>query len=205
MKRLGLLDFIHLDYCFEIRTDLLEQLVFNFDTRVGLSSVDGNLIEISRMAIAGALKLPLGQVEMDVPPEVEDPESIEFIEDFMMYWILLHEDVWMMPEEVSESIGLIIKGKLGRVDWAGVICSMLKRELMLLRDGESGNCYYAWHFQRLIRFHDDDDDVGDVIGPDDMKEPEDHHSSELLLELGKGGNDEGGHVECEEVEPPYVL
>lgn len=114
LKRLGLWDSIHLDYGYEIRRDLLEQLVLNFDPRVGFSSVDRVSIEFSRMATAGALKLPLRQVEIDVP---SDLDFIEFIEDFLMNGILLHEDVWMMEEDVYECIGLITR-KFGGVDWA---------------------------------------------------------------------------------------
>lgn len=141
LKRFGLWDFVHLDYDFEIRADLLQQLVLNFDRKVGFSPVDGVSIEISRLVVADALKLPVRQVEIDTP--LEDSESIEFVEEFVMNWILLHEDAWTMPEEDLEWIGFIIEGKLDEVDWAGLICFMVKGELVLVQ--ELGNCYYASH------------------------------------------------------------
>ena len=150
LKHLGLWDFIHLDYDFELRADLLQQLVLNFDPKAGFSTVDGISIEISRMAIAGALKLPVQQVEIDTPLEVRDLESIEFVEEFVMNWILLHEDAWMMPEEVLEWMGFIREGKLHEVDWAGLMWFMVNRELLQVR--EAGNCYYASHLDCLIEF-----------------------------------------------------
>ena len=80
LKHLGLWDFIHLHYDFEIRVDLLQQLVLNFDLKVGFGTVDGMSIEIGQKAIACALKLSVQQVEIDRPSEVTDSETIEFIE-----------------------------------------------------------------------------------------------------------------------------
>ena len=150
LKHLGLWDFIHLDYDFEIRVDLLQQLVLNFDPKVGFGTVDGMSIEIGQKAIACALKLPVQQVEIDRPSEVTDSETIEFVEDFVMNWMLLCEDAWVMPEEVLEWLGLIREGKLDEVDWAGIMWLMVKRELVQVC--ELGNCYYASHLQRLIKF-----------------------------------------------------
>ena len=57
LKRLGLWDFVHLEFDRSLRTDLLSQLIASYGDRC--SYVNGARINVSRADLARALKLPV--------------------------------------------------------------------------------------------------------------------------------------------------
>ncbi|EXB28790.1 hypothetical protein L484_002990 [Morus notabilis] len=152
LRRLGLWDFVHIEFDRAIRADLLAQLIANYAHRC--SYVNGVRVMVNRADLARALKLPVKKPAAatsegmgDEVPETE--EAIGFIEDFVSNWLLLHDDTWMTPNEVLNWMMAVKEGHLEKVDWAGIIWFMIEKELMaapLLTD-----CYYASHLQYLIK------------------------------------------------------
>ncbi|KAL5570979.1 hypothetical protein UlMin_020576 [Ulmus minor] len=179
LKRLGLWDFVHIEFDREIRADLLAQLIATFDHGQRGSYVNGVRIKVNRADLARALKLPVRKTALDGTEEVPvTDESIEFIENFVSNWVLLHDDTWMMPNEVLNCTKAIKEKNLEKVDWPGVIWFMVEQELMLAP--QLTNCYYASHLQCLIKsqrenlFSKDDEHRNEIdVKDDDDEEEED--------------------------------
>nr|GMD33392.1 probable serine/threonine-protein kinase kinX isoform X1 [Ipomoea batatas] len=152
LKGLGLWEFVHIGFNTDVRVDLIAQLVATYDPKSRRSCVNGEKIGVSRADLARALRLPVKKEKGDVvnlDVEAFCEESIGFIEDFVSIWVLLHDDTWMMPNEVLHWIRVIKDGSPEKVDWAGLVWFMVEKELT---QGEQlGDCYYAVHFQYLIK------------------------------------------------------
>ncbi|OMO87133.1 hypothetical protein CCACVL1_09248 [Corchorus capsularis] len=148
LKRLGLWDFVNLEFDPNVRSDLIAQLIATYDPKARRSYVNGCRIGVNRADLARALMLKKDK-DKDSAMEVEESkESIAFIEDFVSNWVLLHEDTWMMPVEVLNWNKIIKEGRFEKVDWAGLIWFMVEKELSAPK---LGNCYYASHMQCLIK------------------------------------------------------
>ncbi|KAL8468709.1 hypothetical protein ACS0TY_031779 [Phlomoides rotata] len=157
LKKLGLWDFVHIDFDRRIRIDLVAQLVATYNPKLRASYVNDYRIMVNRADLARAFKLPLkkerGSVsgtEVDLEAEALSEDSIGFMVDFMSEWVLLHEDTWMMPNEVADWLKLIKDGHPEKVDWAGLLWFMVEKELK--QGGRLTDCYYASHLQHLIKF-----------------------------------------------------
>ncbi|KAL2483392.1 hypothetical protein Fot_44836 [Forsythia ovata] len=157
MKKLGLWDFVHIDFDRSIRVDLITQLIATFDPKLRCSYVNKFRIAVNRTNLARALKLPVkkekgnvvGVEGVDLNSEVLSEEEIEFIEEFMSDWVLLHDDMWLIPRKVLNWVGMINEGHPEDVDWAGFFWFMVEKELT--RGEQLIDCYYASHLQYLIK------------------------------------------------------
>ncbi|THG11724.1 uncharacterized protein LOC114277975 [Camellia sinensis] len=162
LKRLGLWDFVHIEFDRNIRVDLISQLIATYDSRLRCSYVNEFRIMVNRADLARAFKLPVKKDKgnasallsssseaVDLDSEVLSDESVAFIEDFLSNWVLLHEDMWMMPSEVLNWTRAIKDGHPEKVDWAGLIWFMVEKELNQGQQLE--DCYYASHLQYLMK------------------------------------------------------
>ncbi|KAL3754685.1 hypothetical protein ACJRO7_001874 [Eucalyptus globulus] len=153
LQRLGLWEFVRLDFDRPLRGGLIAQLVASFSKIERCSYVNGVKIRVSRADLARALKLPAKRVVASAEGAgegSETEESIGFVLDLVSNWMLLHDDdTWMMPDEIMSWDKLIREGSFEKVDWAGMMWFMVEKELMLAPNLE--NCYYASHLQCLIR------------------------------------------------------
>ncbi|XP_047260592.1 repetitive organellar protein-like [Capsicum annuum] len=154
LRRLGLWDFVHIEFDRDLRVDLLAQLIATYDSRMRCSYVNFFRINVNRADLARALKLPVKKdrgsvdgMDLDVDPLTE--ESISFLENFVSIWVLLHEDMWIMPNEVISWTKAIKDGHPEKVDWAGLFWFMVEKEL--IQGDELVDCYYAAHLQYLIK------------------------------------------------------
>ncbi|KAJ8749329.1 hypothetical protein K2173_018813 [Erythroxylum novogranatense] len=153
LKRLGLWEFVHLQFDFNIRTDLIAQLIANYSHQNRCSYVNGVRVKVNRADLARALKLP-GKKEKSVVVDnasdmKETEESIGFLKEFSSTWVLLHVDAWMIPSEIVNWRTAILEANFERVDWAGMIWSMMEKELSA--GPNLGKCLYASHLQYLIK------------------------------------------------------
>ncbi|KAJ7981551.1 DNA ligase 1 [Quillaja saponaria] len=150
LKRFRLWDFVHIEFDKNINGDLIAQLIARYKPISKDSYVNGLKVSVSRADLARALKLPLKKCAVsDGGMEgLELAESIGFLEEFVSNWVLLHEDTWIMPEEVVRIMNMLKEGNLEKVDWAGLIWFMVEKELVA---SSLVNCYYASHLQQLIR------------------------------------------------------
>ncbi|GFY99014.1 hypothetical protein Acr_13g0004150 [Actinidia rufa] len=159
LKRLGLWDFVHVQFDPTLRLDLIAQLIVNYDQKSRCSYVNELRVAVNRADLARAFKLPVKKdkggnmvseaVDLDSEEVLVSEESIAFIEEFVSNWVLLHEDTWILPNEVLNWTRAIKDRHPEKVDWAGLIWFMVEKELMqgkLLED-----CYYASHLQYLIK------------------------------------------------------
>uniref|UniRef100_A0A5B7AND1 Uncharacterized protein n=1 Tax=Davidia involucrata TaxID=16924 RepID=A0A5B7AND1_DAVIN len=157
LKRLGLWDFVHIEFDRNIRVDLVAQLIVSYDPKMRCSYVNELRVLVNRADLARAFKLPVKKDKsnvssseaVDLDSEALSEESISFIEDFVSNWVLLHEDTWMMPSEVLNWTRSIKDGHPEKVDWAGLIWFMVEKELVQGQQLE--DCYYASHLQYLIK------------------------------------------------------
>ncbi|CBI21943.3 unnamed protein product, partial [Vitis vinifera] len=223
LNRLGLWEFVHIEFDQTIRTDLLAQLIANYTQSARGSVVNGAKIKVNRADLARAMKLPVKKEKVSASSEgvLEAPaaeEAIGFIEDLVSNWVLLHEDTWMMPTEVLTWTRVIKEGHPEKVDWAGLIWFMVEKEL---HAEELVNCYYASHLQCLIRAQKEEllraeakdevevkeeEDGGDVEMGEEGHELEEHN---IQLRLGQDGvgkekvkdEDNMDFDECKEQEP----
>lgn len=157
LKQLGLWDFVHIDFDRSIRVDLIAQLVATYNPKSRSCYVNDYRFMVNRADLARAFKLPLKKergnvsgMEVDSDCEVLSEESIGFMVDFLSEWVLLHEDTWMMPNEVADWLKLIKDGHPEKVDWAGLLWFMVEKELK--QGGRLTDCYYASHLQHLLKF-----------------------------------------------------
>ncbi|KAI9086746.1 hypothetical protein K1719_031340 [Acacia pycnantha] len=150
LRRLGLWDFVHIEFDRSIRSDLVVQLIASYNPSLRSSYVNGMRIMVNRADLGRALKLPVKKtvVTDDVLETLDLAESISFIEEVVSNWMLLHEDTYIMPTEVLVFTKTIKEGHLEKVDWAGLIWQMVEKEL---KSPQLVNCYYASHLQQLIK------------------------------------------------------
>lgn len=60
------------------------------------------------------------------------------------------DDAAILPEEVVTANRLVREGQPNKVDWAGLMWSLVEKEI--LGAPENGSCYYASHLQCLIKY-----------------------------------------------------
>ncbi|KAK4255572.1 hypothetical protein QN277_008558 [Acacia crassicarpa] len=150
LRRLGLWDFVHIEFDRSIRTDLVAQLIAGYTPSSRYCYVNGMRIMVNRADLGRALKLPVKKAAVtdDVLETLDLAESISFIEEVVSNWMLLHEDTFIMPTEVLNFTKMIKEGNWEKVDWAGLIWQMVEKEL---KSPQLVNCYYASHLQQLIK------------------------------------------------------
>lgn len=162
LRKLGLWDFVNMDFDRNIRLDLLAQLIATYRPKLHGSYVNGFRIKVSGSELARAFNIPVNKnnnnnkkKKMKKGERVKDGEvysedSIEFLVNLVSAWMLLHDDVsWLMPNEMRNWLNLIKRGYPEKVDWGGLLWFMVKKELthgVHLRD-----CYYASHLQHLMK------------------------------------------------------
>ncbi|XP_050381578.1 uncharacterized protein LOC126798611 [Argentina anserina] len=157
LRRLGLWDFVNIKFDRTVRADLLAKLIANYNPQLRCSYVDDKRVNLNRTDLGRALTLPVMQktkksVAADAGEEEQPPEKVEavvFVEDLVSSWMLLHEDMWMMPTEVLNYMTAIRGGQFGKVDWAGLVWYMVSEEIA--RSPKLENCYYASHLQHLMK------------------------------------------------------
>ncbi|MED6108619.1 hypothetical protein PIB30_025926 [Stylosanthes scabra] len=189
LRRIGLWDFAHLQFDRHIRVDLLQQLVDSYEPSLQCGYVNGVRVSPNRTQLGIALKLlPLKEEKSEVFGQVWEgldfAESVEFLEEFMSNWMVLHHydddegGLMVMPNEVLECRRLIREGHFGKVDWAGLMWSMVEREM---REVGLVKCYYASHLQLLINMQCEElvKEVPLVVEIDD--EFQDHNTDQLSL------------------------
>ncbi|KAJ7948396.1 DNA ligase 1, partial [Quillaja saponaria] len=200
LKRLGLWDFVHVEFDRSINGDLIAQLIARYKPNLRDSYVNGLKVCVRRADLARALKLPVKKsaVSDGALEGLELAESIGFIEEFVSNWVLLHEDTWIMPDEVVSSINMIKEGNLEKVDWTGLIWFMVEKELVA---SSLTNCYYASHLQQLIRSQREELLIEkpkmEVEIKDDEEEDEDEEE-DGSGDLKMGGIDDSRGQELEE-------
>ncbi|KAF5744107.1 hypothetical protein HS088_TW08G00700 [Tripterygium wilfordii] len=205
LKRLGLWDFVHLEFDRNIRSDLIAQLIANYSPLSRCSYVNGVRIKVNRADLARALRLPVRKEKAGTAPENapvvdETEDAITFIEELVSNWMLLHEDMWMMPTEMMNWTKLIKEGHFEKVDWALLMWFMLEKEL--LAAPQLGDCYYASHMLCLITCQreallreeepkieidtkEDEGCSGDLKVADDTRGPEKIEEKDIELSLGQ--------------------
>ncbi|WCJ30854.1 hypothetical protein M5689_012377 [Euphorbia peplus] len=205
LRRIGLWDFARLDFDFRVHRDLILQLIANFSPSVRGSKVNDARIGVNRADLARALCLPVKKEKADGVVEVkESDESVSFVVEFVQSFMLLHEDTWLMSDEVCNTMNMIKEGNFEKVDFAKLIWVMVERELS--GSGSLGNCYYASHLQLLIKSQKEEilkvqqeplrleiDLREDEEEEEVVKTSEEHHRGsefgEYNIELSLGGPD----------------
>ncbi|RAL45291.1 hypothetical protein DM860_014701 [Cuscuta australis] len=148
LKGLGVWEFVNTEFYQEVNADLITQLVDTYDPKLKRSFVNGLKIRVSKAYLGRTFGLPLKKRRCLRDVTLSE-EIIEFLEDFVSIWVLLHEDTWVMPREVLNCMSMIRDGNPEKVDWAGLLWFMVERELT--RGAELEDCYYAVHLQCLIK------------------------------------------------------
>ncbi|XP_019453892.1 PREDICTED: uncharacterized protein LOC109355279 isoform X1 [Lupinus angustifolius] len=230
LQHLGIWDFVHIEFDTAIREDLVAELIASYGQSTRCSYVNGCRINVSRADLARALKLPVKLPLKNTAALVESvelAESIAFVEELVYTWMLLHDDMFVMTDDILAYLLLIKEGHFEKVDWAGLIWNIMEKELK----EKLVNCYYASHLQQLIKTQhgelleeapqvvvvvdeskgkgegeeEDDDDVKDEVdGSGDVKmggvdESWVHELEENKIELSLGlDNAERAEVEKEQ-------
>ncbi|KAE9456078.1 hypothetical protein C3L33_12028, partial [Rhododendron williamsianum] len=134
LKRLGLWDFVHIEFDREVRVDLIAQLIANYEARS--SYVNGLRVAVNRADLGRAFKLPVKKEKGggSVSSEAVDLDSEG------------HVDI---ANEVVNWTKAVKDGHPEKVDWAGLIWFMVEKELN--QGNKLKECYYASHLQHLIR------------------------------------------------------
>ncbi|KAI3890210.1 hypothetical protein MKW92_002670 [Papaver armeniacum] len=151
LRKLQLWDFVHVQFDREVNLELLASLIVNYDRSARSSTVNSYKVMVNRADLARAVKLPVKKVTQsdDIDVGVFSAESISFLEEFVSNWILLHEDMWAVADEVMAWTRLIKEGKPQKVDWAALIWFMVEKELA--KGAKLRTCYYASHLQCLMK------------------------------------------------------
>ncbi|XP_058756213.1 uncharacterized protein LOC131629444 [Vicia villosa] len=151
LERLGLWGFVHIEFDSVIRTDLLAQLIVSYNPTGRCSYVNDIKVMVNRAELGRALKLPKKNPASAVPViavDEVDKEDIDFLNQLVSNWMLLHDDTFIMTKDIMQPINFVKDGTFEKVDWAGLIWSMLEKEL---KAPNPANCYYASHLQHLIK------------------------------------------------------
>ncbi|CAN0913621.1 hypothetical protein LINGRAHAP2_LOCUS28043 [Linum grandiflorum] len=149
LKRLGLWEFVNIKFDGSLRGDLVAQLIASYDPQQRAGYVNEARVRLNRADLGRALKLPAKKDKVSAPEAKASEEEIAFIAELVSTWMLLHDDTWMMPSDIYNWTKTIKEGSFERVDWAGLIWSMVEKELSAAPN--LGNCYYASHLQCLIK------------------------------------------------------
>ncbi|KAI3947399.1 hypothetical protein MKW92_049144 [Papaver armeniacum] len=151
LRKLQLWDFVHVQFDKEVNLEMLASLIVNYDRSARSSTVNSYKVMVNRADLARAVKLPVKKVTQsdDIDVGVLSAESISFLEEFVSNWILLHEDMWAVADEVMAWTRLIKEGKPQKVDWAAMIWFMVEKELA--KGAKLRTCYYASHLQCLMK------------------------------------------------------
>ncbi|XP_058733703.1 uncharacterized protein LOC131605350 [Vicia villosa] len=151
LECLGLWGFVHIEFDSVIRTDLLAQLIVSYSPTGRCSYVNDIKVMVNRAELGRALKLPKKIPASAVPiiaVDEVDKEDIDFLNQLVSNWMLLHDDTFMKTKDIMQLINFVKDGTFEKVDWAGLIWSMLEKEL---KAPNLANCYYASHLQHLIK------------------------------------------------------
>ncbi|GAB2274752.1 hypothetical protein Dimus_009525 [Dionaea muscipula] len=151
LKRIGLWGFAHLEFDINLRADLVAQLIASYNKIKGICYVNETRISVNRPALARALNLtlPHSKKPVDLGAEELPVDFLSFVDEFVSNWMLLHDDTWVLPDEILKWMRLIKDGQPEKVDWAGLVWFMLEKELA--QGPQLINCYYASHLQLLIK------------------------------------------------------
>lgn len=185
LTRLGLWDFLHLDFDQKIRTDLIKELVVCYNPNRNYycrSLVHGMPITLCRAALANALVLPAKRFNLKAKGDGEhgnflvSEEEASFLEELIWGCLVLKDDSEAVDDYVLKFTGSMKEMRSEGIDWAGLIWFMVERELS--KGKNLVNCYYASHLQLLLKyqrpklFDDHADDVsstGIETYPGDVK------------------------------------
>ncbi|XP_076948830.1 uncharacterized protein LOC143621203 [Bidens hawaiensis] len=161
LKKVGLFEFSRIDFDFDrvrvLKTDLIVQLIGNYDPKRRCSYVNDMRVGVNRADLARALKLPPARQdrdraaveEVDLDSEVFSYESIEFLEEFVHKWIVLRDEPRVVSGEMVGWARCIRDGHPEKMDVASLIWSRVEKELSL--GDKLVDCYYASHLLCLIR------------------------------------------------------
>ncbi|XP_031473837.1 uncharacterized protein LOC116246219 [Nymphaea colorata] len=177
-RRLGLWGFATLEFDRDLRLDFLASLVACYDPNSRSSTVADVRIKVSRADLARALRLPLKKdrnpteaIEPEASADAGVPDDLSAVKDFIMNCIFVNaEDALVIPDEITGAIRFLDAGEPEKIDWAGLIWSMAEKELS--RGPALSHCYYASHFQILIRsqrpelFEREEEPVSHAPAPD---------------------------------------
>jgi hypothetical protein len=157
LRALGLLDFARLDLFADApRPDLVAPLVAYYDPTCKRSFVHGVRVAVSRSDLARALWLPSKAASAalaaapDVDPAVAAPAVLQLLQDYVLL-PFQGDDMCILPQEVAAAEEAVKEGSAHRVDWAGLIWSLVEKEMLELPNRDDCVCYYGLHLQRLIR------------------------------------------------------
>ncbi|CAA6665808.1 unnamed protein product [Spirodela intermedia] len=146
-RALGLWDFAHVDLTGPVRTDLLTQLIANYDHPARRSWVNGERIAVSRPCLARALGL---QWKKDKAGTSENKDADhEFLSERNPSRLSWTSYACILPGEVMAATQLVKEGQAQKVEWSALIWTMVEKELA--EAPVSGFCYYASHLQCLMR------------------------------------------------------
>ncbi|XP_058092685.1 uncharacterized protein LOC131239145 [Magnolia sinica] len=213
---LGLWDFAHLDLDPDIRLDLLTVLIANYNPGARSIFVNGVKIRIGPAEMAQAMRIPAKKkrsIDKTDFPDF-DEESLSVLSDFLSNYVLLHEDAWIMPDEVLKSIRAIKEGQPQMVNWAVLIWFMVEKELS--RGKELEYCYYASHLQCLMKcqkpelfagdpveevFVQEDDKNKGLMSKEDFQGQDLEQNAVMLKDVGKQAREEciSDFQQCKEV------
>ncbi|CAJ1978850.1 unnamed protein product [Sphenostylis stenocarpa] len=207
LERLGLWDFVHVEFDSPLRADLLAQLIASYVPSNRCSYVNGVRINVNRADLGRALKLPkktVGAVAAAaaVADSLDFAESIAFVEEVVYNWMLLPNDSCMISGDVFLWLNLIKEGNFEKVDWAGLIWFMVEKEL---RAPQLVSCYYASHLQHLIKTQHEElleEGVEVVVEENEVKEEGDEEEEDE--EGVKEDVDGSGDVQMGEVDEGQV-
>ncbi|XP_027346441.1 uncharacterized protein LOC113858147 [Abrus precatorius] len=210
LQRLGLWDFVRLEFDTVIRGDLIAQLIASYVPNTRCSYVNGVRIFVNRADLGRALKLPKKtSASASAAMDGAEVESSAFVEDLVYNWMLLHDDAYIMGSDVLGCLNLIKEGNFEKVDWAGLIWNMVEKEL---KAPQLESCYYASHLQLLIKtqhkelFEGEAQIVGQAEVKDEGEEEEEEEEEEVVVgdevdasgDVNMGGVDEGRACELAE-------
>ncbi|KAL6602822.1 hypothetical protein ACP70R_043183 [Stipagrostis hirtigluma subsp. patula] len=156
LRALGLLDFASLDLASDApRPDLVAPLVAYYDPACKRSFVSGVRVSVSRHDLARALSLPskAAAAAAAAPPDVDSAVVAPAVMRLLQEYVLLPfqgDDMCILPQEVAAAEQLVREGSAHRVDWAGLIWSLVEKEMLELPKREDGVCYFGPHLQRLL-------------------------------------------------------
>ncbi|CAL0323605.1 unnamed protein product [Lupinus luteus] len=150
LLRLGLWDFVHVEFDSTFRGDFVAQLIASYAPNLGCGYVNGVRVLVNKAQFGRAMNLNGEVVVEKVLDGLDLVESIGFVEEFMWNWMVLNDDddACEVPNEVLRCEKLIKEGFLEKVDWLGLMWSMVEKELKAPRVVD---CYYASHLNRLIK------------------------------------------------------
>jgi hypothetical protein len=152
LRALGLLDFARLDLFADVpRPDLVAPLVAYYDPTCKRSFVHGVRVAVSRSDLARALWLPskAASAALAAAPNV-DPAVLQLLQDYVLL-PFRGDDMCILPQEVAAAEQAVREGSANRVDWAGLIWSLVEKEMLELPNRDDCVCYYGLHLQMLIR------------------------------------------------------